>query len=98
MNSNLKEKINILFLKDIGEYLKNEEIKYVVYDLDGKLEVKPLPIFYTNYLYNLYNYLAYDYDELSEKLKLKYIFNYKSIIKKNIFYEYETKKYEKIKR
>ena len=92
---NLKDKINILYLKDVKNMLENEYIRYFIYNNENKLEVEFLPIFYNGYLTNLYNYLAYDYDELNDNFKEEYKYIYKSIIKKDNYYEYDIKKYIK---
>lgn len=95
MNKNLEDKINILFVKNVGHLLKNNNIRYIIFKYDNLLEVQFLPIFYNGYLVNLYNNLAYDYDELSDELKEKYKYDYKTLIKRSDFYEYDVKKYVK---
>ena len=92
---NLKDKINILFLKNVGYLLKDNDIRYMIFKYDNLLDVNFIPVFYNGYLVNLYDHLAYDYDELSNELKEKYKYDYKTIIKKSDFYDYDVKKYIK---
>ena len=73
MKQQIKEDLHILFLKDIGHLLLEEEIKYMIVENEDKIDVKELPIYYNDYLYLLYDYLAYDFDELNPDTQKKYM-------------------------
>lgn len=96
MKQQIKEDLHVLFLKDVGHLLLEEEIKYMIVENEDKIDVKELPIYYNDYLYLLYDYLAYDFDELNSDTQKKYMLEMKHIkINKNNNYQYETKKYVK---
>ena len=96
MKQQIKEDLHILFLKDIGHLLLEEEIKYMIVENEDKIDVKELPIYYNDYLYLLYDYLAYDFDELNPDTQKEYLLEMKHIkMNKNNNYQYETKKYVK---
>ena len=96
MRKELKEEINILMLKDVNKLLIKEELKYLIIENGYKIEVKDVPLVFTNYLNILYDYLAYDYDELDSIDQEKYKLLYKKIKKIDEYtYQYETKQYIK---
>lgn len=98
MRQEIKDEINILFLKDIEKLLMKEEINYLIIDQENHVDVKLLPIVHTDYLGVLYDYLAYDYDQLDSLYQEKYRFHFKKL-KKDTHgtYHYETKTYTKKK-
>lgn len=96
MKQQIKDDLNILFLKDIGHLLLKEEIKYMIVEKEDSLDVKEIPIYYNDYLYLLYDYLAYDFDQVNSDIQKKYILKMKHIkMDKNQKYQYETKTYVK---
>lgn len=96
MRRELKEEINILFLKDTGKLLINENLKYLIIPEENGLKVGELPIVFNGYLHLLYDYLAYDFDELDPTYQEKYHLHSKKIKKQNDdYYKIETKTYKK---
>lgn len=96
MRQEIKDEINVLFLKDVGNLLMKEEINYLIIDKENSVDVKLLPIVHTDYLGVLYDYLAYDYDKLSPLYQDKFKFHFKHLKKdKDGIYHYETKTYTK---
>lgn len=98
MRVKFKDQINFLFLKDVGKLLGkgNNEVKYIIIEKDNGIEVYDLPLVYTDYASMLYDYLAYDYDELDDIYKEKYKYLYKTIKKiDQNKYSYKTKLYKK---
>ena len=96
MRNELKEEINILLLRDVNKLLIKQELKYLVIENGESIEIKELPVIFTNYLNVLYDHLAYDYDELDPEYQEKYKLLYKKVkrVKKDT-YKYETKQYIK---
>lgn len=94
----MKENINILYLKHVGNYLDGENLKYLAIEKDEEhFIIRELPHTFNGYISSLYEYLCYDYDELSLRNKNRYKNYYKCIKKadnKNI-YSLETKIYNK---
>lgn len=96
MRQEIKDEINVLFLKDVGKLLIKEEINYLIIDKESHVDVKLLPIVHNDYLGVLYDYLAYDYDKLNPLYQQKYRFYFKKLKKdKDNIYHYETKTYIK---
>ena len=86
----MKNEINILYLKDVGGFLKNEQINYIVTNIGNEINIQKIPAIFNYHLATLYNYLAYDFDNLSsinkEKYKVKqqkFIFNSRNYINKS---------------
>ena len=90
----MKEKINLLFYMHINKHLPNENYDYYVVEKDGKYIINELPLSFNNYSTILKQYLAYDFDKLSEVHKSLYTNKNKSfrVIENNI-YEIDVKKY-----
>lgn len=95
----MKENINILFLKHVGNHLDGENLKYLVIQKDeNNYIIKDIPITFTGYISSLSDYLCYDYDELSNLNQARYEKMYKSLKKVNTnIYSIQTKKYVKRK-
>lgn len=77
----MKEKINLLFLKDINFYLEGEKFEYMVIEDNEIYKIKPLPPVFNGYSSFLREYLCYDYDSLSEIHQIKFKNQYKSFAK-----------------
>ncbi len=96
MENKINDDVNILFLKDIGKLLIKEELKYLAIEQENYIDLKSLPIVHNDYLSVLYDYLAYDYDQLDPIYQEKYKFFSKHLIKKqDRLYYYDTKTYTK---
>lgn len=77
-----KNKLNLLFISSIGEFLPEYECKYLVMPFsENEFFIQFEPSFYHGCLKDIYNLLCYDYDLLSEDLKRKYENDYKSFEK-----------------
>ena len=61
----MKEQLRLLFFKDIGGFLKKEQVKYLAISDDNFYYVKELPLVYNEYISALKEYFAYDYDEIN---------------------------------
>ena len=81
----MKERINLLFFKDINRFLGCEKFEYMVIEDNEIFTIKPLPPVFNEYSSILRSYLAYDYDNLSEMHKNLYKNQYKSfcLLEKN---------------
>lgn len=58
----MKDIIRILFLKNVGNYLDGENLKYFVKNNENNYIVEEIPLICIN---NIKNNLCYDFDELS---------------------------------
>lgn len=58
----MKDIIRILFLKNVGNYLDGENLKYFVKNNENNYIVEEIPLICIN---NVKNNLCYDFDELS---------------------------------
>lgn len=94
----MKENINILFLKNVGNYLDGENFKYLAVFIDDENYIlKDLPIAFKGHMSALSEYLCYDYDELSDLNKRRYQNQYKALKKVNDnIYSVQTKTYVKL--
>ena len=90
----MKDILNLLLYSDINKFLKEEQVKYLAIYNGEDYYLKSLPIVYNGYFSALKKYLAYDYDELSDKYKNLYKNKYISLerINDNIYKE-KTKIY-----
>ncbi|MDD3453279.1 MAG: hypothetical protein PHN42_03265 [Bacilli bacterium] len=91
----MKENINLLFFQNVGNYLDNENIKYLAFEIEeGKYVIENMPVLYNGFLSSLSQYLCYDFDYLSDINKIRYQKFYKSVKKvDNNIYSVQTKKY-----
>lgn len=83
----MKENINLLFYMDIYKHLPNENYDYYVVEKDGKFIINSLPPTFNSYNSILKQYLAYDFDNLSEVHKTLF-YNKKielNVVDKNIY-------------
>lgn len=74
----MSKKLNLLFFRDINNYLKNENFEYLAVKKDVYWDIKPLPLTFNGYSSILKDYMAYNYDNLSDLHKELYKNNYKS--------------------
>lgn len=80
----MEKEINILFLSDIGYFLDNEDIHYIVENNNNQY-----------YISNIYTKLAYDYNLLSDNNKYIFSNKLKKFIKNNDnTYSLVTKEYQ----
>lgn len=89
------DKINLLFLKDINSFLKNENFEYLCYiNNEESYYICEIPPIYSGYISELVNYMCYDYNKISKNNQELFKNEYKSFTKveENI-YKIETKKY-----
>lgn len=92
----MKDEIKILFLKNVGNYLDGEVLKYLVKESDGeKYIVTDFPSVYNEPLNSIYNNICYDFDELSIPNQQRYQKYYIQLkrVNKNI-YSAQTKTYQ----
>lgn len=90
----MKDKINLLFYKDIGTFLKGEELKYIVCPIENGIVITHLPHTINERISSIKDYFAYDYDELCPLNQDLYEEEYKPVIRNpNGSYDYDTKKY-----
>jgi hypothetical protein len=91
-----KNEINILMLNDVDKLFPDATLKYLVIEQKENIEIKEIPLVFNGYLSILYDYLAYDYDDLSEIEKEKYKLKYKKmkLIEKDK-YKFDIKTYVK---
>lgn len=96
-----KDKLNLLYVSKIGEFLPDYDTKYLVMPFsDNEFFIQLEPSFYHGRLKDIYDFICYDYDMLDINLKRKYKNDYKSFekIQDNLYkivvkeYIYESKK------
>ncbi len=89
--------INILFVKDIGRQLINEDIElYIENKGNDKYSIYQLPISYKGYWTDLTDNLAYNYDNLTEENQKLYQYQFRHLIRGTEgFYNEDSKKYKK---
>ncbi len=89
--------INILFVKDIGRQIINENIElYIENKGNDTYSIYQLPISYKGYWTDLTDNLAYNYDNLTEENQKLYQYQFRHLIKgPDGFYNEESKKYKK---
>lgn len=89
--------INILFLKDIGRQLINEDIElYIESKGNDTYSIYQLPICYKGYMTDLSNNLAYNYDNLTKENQILYQKQFKHMVQRTDgFYDAGNKKYIK---
>lgn len=68
----MENKIKILFLKDIKTFLKNENPNYLIEKKEDIFLVFPFPITLKNTIRDIWNYIAYDFNQLSNENQKKY--------------------------
>lgn len=94
----MEKEIDILFLSDIGYFLDNENIHYIVENDNNQYYISYVPIIFRDYISNIYTKLAYDYNTLNDNNKNIFNNKFKKFIKNNDnTYSLVTKEY-KIKR
>lgn len=94
-----KEKLNLLFYKDILEFITDYDTKYIIMNFyDDLYFVRYEPSIYIGKIDDIKSLICYDYDQLDNDLKLKYCNEFRSFTKvKDNIYKMNVKKY-KIKR
>ena len=92
----MKDEINILFFKNVGNNLDGEDFKYIVKKGDNdEYTIEEVPIVLKDHLSSLNEYLCYDYDELSiynQQRYEKFRINLKRV--NNNIYSVQTKTYQ----
>lgn len=61
----MKEIIRILYLKNVGNYLDGENLKYIVTNDNDNFIINKFPQFYNGKINDIFNNLCYDFDDLS---------------------------------
>ena len=91
----MEKEIDILFLSDIGYFLDNENIRYMVENDNNQYYISSVPIILKDYISNIYTKLAYDYNTLSDNNKNIFSDKVKKFIRdKDNTYSLVTKEYE----
>lgn len=91
----MEKEINILFLSDIGYFLDNEDMHYIVENNNNQYYISTVPIIFKDYISNIYTKLAYDYNLLSDNNKYIFSNKLKKFIKNNDnTYSLVTKEYQ----
>lgn len=93
----MEDTINLLLLKNIGHYLENENLEYLVRKEQDFYKIDKIPILFKGHMSSLSDFLAYDYDLLNEEHQNKYRLLYQKYKKNNGKYYLETKQYIKKK-
>ena len=71
------DKLNLLYVSKIGEFLPGVDTKYVVKPFsDNEFFILPEPAVYFGKFKDIYDYICYDYDELPTEYKEKYSKDY----------------------
>ena len=91
-----KDKMNLLFVTTIGEFLIDQEDRYIVKNFsEDEFFIKPEPAIFNGRLKDVLENICYDYDELPSQIKEKFKFNYQSFEKiDGNLYRMVTKEYE----
>jgi len=91
-----KEKMNLLFVSSIGEFLIDQDDKYIVKNFsEDEYFIKPEPSVVRESLRETFPYICYDYDTLPKDIQEKYKFNYQTFEQINgNLYKMVTKEYK----
>ena len=61
----MKNIVRILFLKNVGNPLDGEKLKYIISNENNIFTIEDIPLFYNGKINSIINKLCYDFDELS---------------------------------
>ena len=75
-----KDKLNLLYVSDIGEFLPDYDTRYIVIPFSSdEFFIQLEPSLYLGKLKDIYEFICYDYDQLDINLQKKYKNNFKQI-------------------
>jgi hypothetical protein len=91
------DKLNLLYVSSIGEFLVNVDTRYLVKPFsEEEFFICHEPSIYFGNLSEIFDFLCYDYDKLPVEIKRKYNKEYKSFERLNgNLYHLSTKIYDK---
>ena len=96
-----KDKLNLLYVSDIGEFLPDYDTRYIVIPFSSdEFFIQLEPSLYLGKLKDIYEFICYDYDQLDINLQKKYKNNFKAFekVQDNLYqmvvknYTFESKK------
>ena len=89
----MKDKINAVLVSDINGLIISENPYYIISEYKDGYVIYDMPLIIKNYIGDVVDHLAYDYDFMSEKNKIKYSEYVKTFYKSDEKYLLDTKVY-----